>query len=471
MSEQTPSLRGRLKTEPVGPLGELMADALGTLSFSLSEAAEAVKQAAARTEGVRNPTCNASTVRKWIHDCVIPHPAACRWISAGWHIPLDRLSAAVDAQREFRSYATESMTLSPETAYDPDMQRRQFMERALLLLGTRTDATLSLMASLTGAATSGAPEPYEQLEDVLRYPSHVSAATLEHLEQVLISLESVERHVEAEALIGAVLGHLNALISLLRGVLPSAVRPHICSLAGETACLAARLYMQISSVTGASSYFHSALKAAREAQDHALVAYIIGIMAGQPAYRDDPQARLDLLKSCSPQLASPATQVFLAAKRADAYALLGDSDACLAALSTAEAALSLCAKDTATSHRPRAPWWPHDTWLAGEHGATLARLGQHRRAEEMLMVVLAKDLNAKHRLWLTVALARAHAGSRQPEEASRLAIDVLARATPLHMASVVNEVVYLRQELNSWKELPPVRDLDDALGQTPQHSA
>jgi hypothetical protein len=444
MSEPSQSTHGGLNAEPVGPVGRLIADAIAALPCSRSEAAMRIKHAAVAIDGVKNPTCSKSSFHRWIYQGTIPDPAMCRWISAGLHIPRDRLADAIHAQRALLQEQTEDATSAPDT-----------------VLPTTMD--------LPDVAVSTEPEVAERLDYALKHPARLDSVTLSHLEQVLVVLEAIERNVEADALIGAVLGHLNVLVNLLRGVLPSDARRYLCSIAGETACLAARLYTQLSNAPRARGYFNAGLSAAREAQDHALVAYLLGIMAGQLAYRHDPRSRLELLRSCSPQHASPVTRVFLAAKEADAHALLGDSDSCHTALSQAETHLSLVGDDTA-GNRPRAPWWPQELWLAGEQGATLARLGEYRQAEGILTIVLAKNLNAKHRLWLTVALARVRAGSRQPDEASRLAIEVLVHADPLQMTSVVHEVAYLHSELSPWKELPPVRDLDELLHQAPRLS-
>ena len=318
------------------------------------------------------------------------------------------------------------------------------------------------LSSLSDGVPINTGDPSQRLDYVLRHPARIDTATMSHMETVLIALETIERHVEASALIGAAIGHLGSLTTLLSNPLPPSTRRHLCSIAGETAGLAARLYAQLSDAARAESYFRSGLTAAHEAGDQALVAYLIGVMAGQPRYRHDPMARLTLLRSCSPHDATPPTRVFLAAKEADVHALVGDTDSCLAALERAAAAL-VDVMDDDPAPRPRAPWWPHETWLAGEQGSTLARLGRYQQAEKLLTTALTHTPNAKHRLWLMTALARVRSGSQQPEEAARIAIDILAAAKPLQMTTVVNEIMYLRQALDRWSDMPVVRDLDEAL--------
>src|SRR2546430_1657357 len=83
-----------------------------------------------------------------------------------------------------------------------------------------------------------------------------------------------------------------------------------------------------------------ALGAAGEADDRALVAYLTASAACQPPHRELPQRRVDQLQAVGAADATAATRVWLAAKEADAHALLGDADACLRALDQAQQGLA-----------------------------------------------------------------------------------------------------------------------------------
>lgn len=322
--------------------------------------------------------------------------------------------------------------------------------------------TPELLAGLAGALLLGPGEPWERLDYALKHPATIDAATITHLEQVLVVLETVERHVEATALFGAVTGHLAAMTNLLRGSMPSGARRQLCSIAGETAGLAGRLFAQLTRERTADAYFRSGLTAAREADDQALVAYLLGTMAGQAMYRDNPTARLEVLRSAPASHATLVTRVFLAAKEADAHALVGDTSAALAALGRAETAMA-SKPERSSVYRPRAPWWPAETWLTGERGATLARLGRMVEADRHLTATLSAPTNAKHRLWLLIALARVRTGQREPEEAARLVSDIAREAAPMHMTTVLHEIGSVRRELSPWNGLPAVRSLDERL--------
>ena len=98
MSDGRQLRKRRPQSAPVGPVGELIADATRRLSYSLRDAAKAINEAAKDVDGVA-ATFGPSTVHKWIHG-VIPQPEARRWIAAGLDIPLERLSEAAEAQQD-----------------------------------------------------------------------------------------------------------------------------------------------------------------------------------------------------------------------------------------------------------------------------------------------------------------------------------------------------------------------------------
>jgi hypothetical protein len=348
----------------------------------------------------------------------------------------------------------------PDHQEQKKTNRREFGLTTVSLAAT----AVRLTGELTAALVLDADEPWERLDYVLRYPARIDSTTLTHLEQVLIVLETSERHVEASASLGAVTGHLATIVNLLHGAMSPTARRHLCSLAGETAGLAGRLYSQLNQSNTADGYFRSAVTAAHEAEDRALLAYLIGVRAGQIAYRDDPIARISLLRSVAPADAMPATRVFLAAKEADAYALIGDSNASLDALRRADNAMELVSGNSPT-YRPRAPWWPHDIWLAGERGATLARLGHYDDADRILTEVLRTPTNAKHRLWLLIALSRVRIGQKEPEEAARIAAEVITLAVPIRMTTVVHEIRSVRTALSPWTSMSAIRSLDAVLNE------
>lgn len=99
MRERSRTPGGDLLTEPYGPVGELITAARHALSYSLSDAARAIKRAGL-AQGARDATCSASTVFKWTHNGVKPQPRHRPWIAEGLDIPRDQLDQAIEALAE-----------------------------------------------------------------------------------------------------------------------------------------------------------------------------------------------------------------------------------------------------------------------------------------------------------------------------------------------------------------------------------
>ncbi len=216
---------------------------------------------------------------------------------------------------------------------------------------------------------------------------------------------------------------------------------------------------------GAAAYFGTALEAAREARDAPLAAYLIGSAACQPPYRENPAERLHKLLGRTAELvhATPSTQVWLAAKEADAHAMLGDLRGCAGALDRAEAALGRVERED-RSRRPRFSAIDR-TWLDGERGASLARLGRTAEARAILQPVLASlgPTSERDRLWLFTALASTYVQDEEPEEACRVARAALDRASRMQLEPVLKVVHGLSKELRTYRTSLAVRELDEQL--------
>src|SRR5215208_4071444 len=202
-------------------------------------------------------------------------------------------------------------------------------------------------------------------------------------------LESRESQENPRALLGPVEGHLGNVATLLAGS-PS-LRPQLCSIAGETAALAGWLAFDIENRPAAAGYFRVGIEAAKEANDRALGAYLVGSSCVQPAYRERPYARLRRLEGrtfgFARSDASPSTRAWLATLEAEAHALAGDTSNCLRVFDEAEAAMSRAGGED-ESRRPRFAFFDPNR-LTGERGVALARLGQPDAAQDMLAPALA----------------------------------------------------------------------------------
>jgi hypothetical protein len=339
---------------------------------------------------------------------------------------------------------------------DDDVQRRDFIHRLAALLGAAAVPVPPF--DPTG------PEPWERLARALQRPGNVGDETVDHLEGVTVALQRLgPARVSSRAVLGPVTNHLNAIALLLQGSLPPSRRARLCSLAADTAGFAGWLRWNVDDQAGAAWYFGIALDAAREGGDRALSAYLAGSAACQPPYREAPRHRLDQLQAVAWSDATAATRVWLAAKEADAHALLGDADACLRALDRAEGALDEASREQAP---PRPRFDSIDgTWLQGERGASLARLGRTAEARQILEAVLDRldDESERDRLWLGTALASTYVQDGEPEEACRIAGAVLERAAGMGLDPVMRVVEGLYEQLGALGPRPALGDLAERL--------
>jgi transcriptional regulator with XRE-family HTH domain len=351
---------------------------------------------------------------------------------------------------------TEALGLYQPTTSErviEEMQRRAFLQH---------------MGAAAGVAvTSVAMEPWERLSAALRQPGRLDREIVSELEHVTVTLEGLESQVSPKALLGPVVGHLDTLTSLLKGVPRPSLHQQLCSLAGETAGLAGWLTWDLEDRKAAGAYFRTGIQAAQEADDRALGAYLVGSSCVQPAYRERPPARLRRLEGHTHGFAradaTPSTQAWLVTLEAEAHALMGDERATLRAMDEAEAIMSRAADD-GVSQRPRVVFF-NRAYLTGERGVALARLDKPDAAQDVLASALAslEPEAMKTRPRLLTALATSHVRQGNIEEACQLGADALGLATQQEVAPNLQDVRKLRVELEPWRDSAPVRRLDERL--------
>ncbi|HYW25327.1 MAG TPA: helix-turn-helix transcriptional regulator [Terriglobales bacterium] len=307
----------------------------------------------------------------------------------------------------------------------------------------------------------------ERIELVLDLRCHVDAETVEHLERVTMALERLEpTAISSRALLGPATGHLDAVSELLRTSASGDIRRRLCSVAGEAAGLVGWLRWNLDDAAGASACFRTGLRAAHEADDGELGAYLVGAVACRLPRQQDPADSLRLLTGRTMGYAqadaSPATRAWLAAKEADAWARLGREAECLRALERAGDLVEGLEEDE--PGRPRFTVVDRG-WLAGERGASLARLGRLDEARSTLRPVLARadPATERDRLWLLAALAGAHVDAGEPEEACRLAQAALTGAARRHLAPVVHLVREITDRLEQHRRCHAVQELEARL--------
>jgi hypothetical protein len=341
---------------------------------------------------------------------------------------------------------------------DDERSMRRFVERMTALFGTA--------AVPPGFERAGA-EPWERLLRTLTHRANVDLETVAHIERTTVALENFEpTSVGSKALIGLVTSHLDRISLLLRGSVAPDLRSQLCSIAGETAGIAGWLYSNLGDSPRATAYFQSAVQAAREAGDRALGIALIGSAACQTRGTNGLQTRIMRLQGSRDFRladATPSNRAWMAAKEADAYALLGRDQECLRALGRA-AALVARVDAEGEERRPRFMTLNFN-WLAGEYGASLAKLGRTREARGLLFSVLDRlgPGGERDRAWLTLALATTYQKDREPEEAARMARIAFERASKINLEAVLALVEDLVEDLKAMSDCAEVRELEQEI--------
>ena len=405
---------------------------------------------------------DATTVSRWERGIRHPRPRYVRLLSQLFDLSAEELGLVHDAEPPAVSLRTA------DRAEDDDAERRDFLERMASALGQASLPPFPPLGPPCGPPAR--PEPWQRLDRALGRAGRFDSATVDELERVIRGLESLEpTGICSRALLGPATAHLDAITMLLQAPLPSAIRSRLCSLAGETAGLVGWLRWNLDDPRGASACFRSGLRAAREAGDRALGAYLVGAIACRLPGHEAPAITLSLLGGRTLGLgqadASPATSAWLAAKEAAAWAQLGREDDCLRALDrAAEIVERLPGAGDEEASRPRFTTIGR-TWLAGERGASLARLGRVEEARAILRPVLASlgPNSERDRLWLLAALAGVHAELGDAEEACLLARSALMGAARMHVSPVLRLVAGLRPRLERHRRSLAVQELDEHL--------
>jgi transcriptional regulator with XRE-family HTH domain len=390
---------------------------------------------------------DAAMVSRWERGKRQPRPRYVRLLSTLFELPVEQLGLVGEPD------------LQPAVVkQDEELRRRDFLKSVASLLGG---------AGLPPGLLSDDSEPWERLSRTLNRKAPGDAEAIQHLERITVALESLEpTMVGSEALIGPIAGHLDVISLLLQGSLTSELRSRLCSIAAESAGLAGWLHRNIGDERASTAYFRTSLEAAKEAGDRALGIALVGSRACQSPSCERPLVRIEQLQGTldfTPADSTPSNRVWMAAKEAEAYAIMGRDDECRRTLDLAETLLQRVRQE-GEERRPRFMVVDR-TWLAGEQGASLAKLGRTDDARGLLLPVLKSLGPSSERdwVWLTLALATTYEKDGEFDEAAKLAHATLMRASRINLAPVLGLLRDLRDGLKVVHRSAAIQELDEAL--------
>ncbi len=314
------------------------------------------------------------------------------------------------------------------------------------------------------AATAPGTEPWERLSAALRQQAVATPSVVDDLAIHTAGLFGLEERVPAHRLMERVTTHLGTLSRLLETSPRSAMRRTLTVTAGETAALAGWLAFDMHDNSRASAYYRVAAEAAREADDNALLACVLGYESFQPSMNGRPDKACALLTEAQRHAArggSMMTRAWLAAREAEEQAHRGDSNAALHALDRAADAFDRAAPD---GDRVWTQFFDRSR-LDGMKVTTFTRLDRPDAARATAFEGLrtTSPTTTKKRSLLLGAVAEVHIQQREIEQACQLVADALAIVAQTDFSLGLTRIVHIHDHLLPWRGTQAVRDLDEQL--------
>ena len=370
-------------------------------------------------------------------------------LAALYHTTIDRLVGAVLATKELGGHAVrpsaELTTQTPNAA---------------------AAAVPQLPPQLPGWSAYGR---WQRLGDDLLDGLALGESTLpagagkvERLELVTAIHRELYHGSSPSELIGAVRGHLSAVILALRNTERPGLRCRLASIAAETAGHVAWLCHELNDDGSAARYYTISAMAIRQADNPGLDAYVQGFKSQVWRRRGEfEQARVfaEDASRRAVRSGSATLRSWLWALRGEALADLGDGTGCIAALKQAEAAIGRA--------RPEEdpPWM--DAFDPGRFaavaGSCYRKLGQVEAAEELLRLAMTQldpsGVRRRGTVMLELALVQVDKGDL--ERACRLAGEALQVLSGIGSLAGIHQVVQFRSLVDSRGGTPALDDLDE----------
>ncbi len=314
-------------------------------------------------------------------------------------------------------------------------------------------------------ATPSDTPPWERLSAALRRRASVTPELAEELGQRTAGLYGLEERVPARVLMHKrVTEHLGRLTQLLESSNRSPVCRELTSTAGETAALAGWLAFDMNDQPATVAYYRVAIEAAREADDNALWACVLGYESYQTASQGRHDQACALLGEAQRRAVTGSTvmtRAWLAAREAEEQAARGEGRAALAALDRAQDAFERGESD---GDRVWTQFFDRSR-LDGLKVTTYTRLRRPAAAYAAATEALraAAPTATKKRSLLMSDIAEVHIQRREIEAACHFAAEALAIVAQTDFSLGLTPVRRTPDHLRPWQHTQAVRDLDDQL--------
>ncbi|MFJ9379259.1 XRE family transcriptional regulator [Streptomyces sp. NPDC101455] len=295
-------------------------------------------------------------------------------------------------------------------------------------------------------------------------PTHGRTAVGEELVALLeetsarLTVQATEQRQHTASLIDALLTTVTGLIEGGRYNRPVKLRLH--ALAANLSQTVGWHRFDLGLHAEASQYWIAGLHSAHTGGDRDMGAALLGDLAYQASWRDDPRTAAGILERALSGTRRPAACSLLQLRLARALAVQGERRAALRALSAAEHLLD------ASSGEPVPAWcaWLGEADLAVDSGQALLDLGDTRRAHQLIregQKLLPPSRAKTHGVFLTYQ-ARSHLDLQEPERAAAAALEALQVAQRIGAPRCVDLV---RELVPSFKAYPGAQGVGELLDQ------
>ncbi len=225
------------------------------------------------------------------------------------------------------------------------------------------------------------------------------------------------------------------------------------------------LYQDAGDYHAALYWSDRAMECAQEADDQAMVAYVLSRKGHQASERHDPDRTVGLARAAQRVPAPPRVRALAARLEARGHALARDAYAAQVKL---EEARELVA--SAESEPRELAAFCTEPYLDIQEAECWIHLGQPARSVEIYTKVLDSWPEKYHRdrgVYLS-RCTHAYAAAGEPEQACALALEALAIAGETGSVRIVQELERLTSRLTPWDDLTQVAELREILAGFPR---
>ena len=312
---------------------------------------------------------------------------------------------------------------------------------------------------LGGAVGSGDPDSWERLEHALRRNGPLDQALVESLEQQTWALHRLEETVPARQVFTRLEVHLDRLTELLQRPGGARLRRRLMSAAGDSAALGAWVAWDMADSASATRLYTVATTAAREADDPALRACILGYASYAAPSPARARTLLQQDRAFLDRSALPAAFAWIAGREAEEAAAEWDVRQAQRSLEQAQITY-----ETA-SHGDERPWtsFLDEDRMQGFAISTYARLGDTGSALKGCEALLEAPSPGKKHSLVLADVAGVHLQQGRLEPGLHLAERSLDLVVEMQTTVGLDRLRELRPKLRSWLDEPAARNLDERL--------